>query len=135
MKRILVLLLGAVLILSVGATGAGCTSKLPFEDVTDAGKIEVRVTDAPAGEEVTSILVTVSGVEIHKAGTEQEGGGIQQQGNQQKGKQQQKSDAGEKQGQGQSRGVGRDIVGFAFRCTMERSARKVSQPQYLLATT
>jgi len=32
------------------------------------GSIEMRVTDAPSGAEVTSVAVTVSGVEIHKAG-------------------------------------------------------------------
>ena len=36
------------------------------------GTIEVRVTDAPRQDEVTSILVTVSAVEVHKAAVEQE---------------------------------------------------------------
>jgi len=39
---------------------------------TPSGTVEVYVTDAPAREEVTSIMVTVAEVQIHKALAEQE---------------------------------------------------------------
>lgn len=46
----------------------------PPGPVVSTGTIEVRVTDAPPRDEVTSIMVTVSTVEIHKAAAEQEEG-------------------------------------------------------------
>lgn len=36
------------------------------------GTLEIRVTDAPPEEDITSILVAISGIEIHQAATEQE---------------------------------------------------------------
>lgn len=58
-------------------TGESPTSDEPVEPVETAlsmGKIEMRVTDAPPREEVTSILVTVAenSVEVHKAVAERE---------------------------------------------------------------
>ena len=46
----------------------------PTETALSMGRIEVRVTDAPPREEVTSILVTVAenSVQVHKAVAEQE---------------------------------------------------------------
>ena len=46
------------------------------ETASPMGRIEVRVTDAPPREEVTSILVTVAenSVEVHKAVAEQDTG-------------------------------------------------------------
>jgi hypothetical protein len=40
--------------------------------ISNTGRVEVRVTDAPPKEEVTSVMVTVESVEIHQAGTDQE---------------------------------------------------------------
>jgi len=71
-KKILSLLIGVVLIIALGLTGAGCELKPtpPVEAAT--GTVEVRVTDAPPGDNVTGILVTASKLEIHKAVAEQE---------------------------------------------------------------
>jgi PBP1b-binding outer membrane lipoprotein LpoB len=46
----------------------------PTETILSMGRIEVRVTDAPPRDEVTSILVTVAknSVQVHKAVAEQE---------------------------------------------------------------
>jgi len=54
----------AVLPSSVTTTGQAATAPLT------TGNLEIRVTDAPAAQEVTSIVVTVASVEIHKAGVE-----------------------------------------------------------------
>jgi len=42
------------------------------EETITTGGLEIRVTDAPPEEEVTSILVTISSIEIHRAVAEQE---------------------------------------------------------------
>ncbi len=47
-------------------------SPAPEPTPSSIGTVEVYVTDAPPREEVTSILVTVSSLEIHKAVAEQE---------------------------------------------------------------
>lgn len=49
----------------LGACTAGNT-----DQVTAAGKLEIRVTDAPARPEVTGVWVTLDSVEVHKAGPE-----------------------------------------------------------------
>ncbi len=49
----------------------GPTTPPPAPELS-TGTIEIHVTDAPPREEVTSIMVTVSSVEIHKAVAEQE---------------------------------------------------------------
>ena len=43
-----------------------------YEVPVTTGSIEIRVTDAPPQEDVTSIMVTISKIEIHKAVAEQE---------------------------------------------------------------
>ena len=55
-------------------TGEFPTSDEPVETALLMGRIEVRATDAPPREEVTSILVTVAenSVQVHKAVAEQE---------------------------------------------------------------
>lgn len=85
MKRIgFILTVLAVLALVM----AGCTAPPPINQNTpnssstqpasnpgssvagdQTGKIEVRVTDAPAKDVIKAILVTVNSVEVHKAGT------------------------------------------------------------------
>lgn len=51
------------------ATGSTTTSTTAAPTQAAAtGSLEVRVTDAPPSAEVTSVMVTVSGVEIHQAG-------------------------------------------------------------------
>jgi len=50
------------------SVGVSCAPGGP----TSTGVVEVHVTDAPPGNEVTSIMVKVSSVEIHKAVAEQE---------------------------------------------------------------
>jgi len=54
------------------------------------GRVEVHVTDAPPIYDVTSIMVTVSGVEIHKAAAEQE----QEQGSSEQEQEQQEQGGG-----------------------------------------
>lgn len=73
MKKLVILLLGTILILSIGIMSAGCYSASQFGQFVNTGKIEVRVTDAPPEQEVISIVVTVSGIDIYKAVVEQEG--------------------------------------------------------------
>lgn len=50
---------------------AGCAVGTPTLS-GQSGTVEVRVTDAPPKEEVTSVMVTVASVEIHKAGANQD---------------------------------------------------------------
>jgi hypothetical protein len=73
MKKLSILSLGTILILSIGITSAGCYSAGQFGQFVNTGKIEVRVTDAPPEQEITGIIITVSGIEIYKAVVEQEG--------------------------------------------------------------
>jgi hypothetical protein len=70
MKRIISAVIALTLFTSLGLAGASC---VPIVEAK-TGTIEVWVTDAPPGYEITSIMVTVSeeGVEIHKAVAEQE---------------------------------------------------------------
>ncbi len=93
MKRILSILIGIMLITTLGLASASCApTPIPAPAPTPAptptptptpspgiatGTLEIHVTDAPPREEVTSILVTVAKVEIHKAVAEQQGGGVQ----------------------------------------------------------
>jgi len=101
MRKGLVSLAILVLLIVTGIPGIGCVPEMespggappaadtpdtespeegaapPATEAPDAGLpvtgiIEVRVTDAPPREQVTSILVTVSNVRIHKAVAEQE---------------------------------------------------------------
>jgi len=54
----------------------GCVTPSEATSTTSAqpasGKVEVYVTDAPPDEEITAVLLTVSGLEIHLADAEQE---------------------------------------------------------------
>ena len=50
-------------------SGAQGTSSLSGQSVA-SGKIEVVVTDAPAKDKITAIVVTLKSVEVHAAGTE-----------------------------------------------------------------
>jgi len=59
MKRIISGVIALTLLASLGLTGASC---VPIVQA-NTGTIEVRVTDAPPGYEITSIVVTVSGEE------------------------------------------------------------------------
>jgi len=85
MKKVLAILAGAILIAAVGLAGAGCaptltptptsptpTTPSPTPTGVATGTVEIHITDAPPREDVTSILVTASSVEIHKAVAEQE---------------------------------------------------------------
>ena len=51
-------------------TTTGSTTPPSTSPSAQVGSIEVRVTDAPPSQDVTSVMVTVASVEIHKAGTE-----------------------------------------------------------------
>jgi hypothetical protein len=84
MKRMLSILVGIMLIIILVPASAGCIPEpapapipaptpapMPSAEVS-TGFVEVHVTDAPPEDNVTSIMVTVSEVEIHKAVAEQE---------------------------------------------------------------
>jgi len=66
MKKLIITMAG---ILSLVALLAGGCAPAPTAAAT--GTVEVRVTDAPRSDNVTSIMVTVSEVKIHKATAEQ----------------------------------------------------------------
>jgi len=70
MKRWLVVIM-SVLSLVVLLTG-GCSPAQVTAPATGTGTIEMHVTDAPPDDDVTSIMVTVGEVKIHKAVAEQE---------------------------------------------------------------
>jgi hypothetical protein len=93
-KRVLSIVIGVTLIMVLGLTSIGCISEPvseapagPAPAAPNTGTVKLLVTDAPPGENVTSIMVTIAeeGVEIHKAVAEQEqtGGGTQTQTQQQ----------------------------------------------------
>lgn len=94
MKRIISAVIALTLLTSLGLAGASC---VPIVEAK-TGTIEVWVTDAPPGYEITSIMVTVSeeGVEIHKAVAEQE----QEQEQEGEGEQEQEQQQ-EQQGEGE----------------------------------
>lgn len=64
MKKIITAITALTLLAGLGLVSAGCLPTVQAE----TGTIEVRVTDAPPGYEVTSIIVTVSEVAVHKVG-------------------------------------------------------------------
>ena len=90
MKRVLSVVIGVVLIMALSLTSIGCIAEPAPEApagpapaapaVSNTGMVKLLVTDAPPGENVTSIMVTIAegGVEIHKAVAEQEQQRIQQ---------------------------------------------------------
>jgi len=59
-------------ILALLAGACAQPSSIPTPTPAQSGAVEVYVTDAPPRYEVKSILITVSKLEIHKAGAEQE---------------------------------------------------------------
>ena len=67
------MLLSMVVVTTVGLGSSGCAAETGPGVGGALGKVEVRVTDAPASANVTSIMVTASSVEIHKAVAEQAG--------------------------------------------------------------
>jgi len=89
-KRVLSVVIGVVLIMALSLTSIGCIAEPAPEApagpapaapaVSNTGMVKLLVTDAPPGENVTSIMVTIAegGVEIHKAVAEQEQQRIQQ---------------------------------------------------------
>lgn len=77
MKKISFMFMAVLAILTMLV--AGCVvpatpgpTPQPQSSVPATGIIEVRVTDAPAGYEVTSIMVTIAedGIQVHKAGSD-----------------------------------------------------------------
>ena len=55
-----------------GPSPSGMESGEPADGQTGSGTLEVRVTDAPPDYKVTSVVVTVSEVQVHRAVAEQE---------------------------------------------------------------
>ena len=76
MMRIISAIIALTLVAGLGLAGASCvpTGKMPTPVPigVPTGTVEVHVTDAPPDVSVTSINVTVSGIEIHRAVAEQE---------------------------------------------------------------
>lgn len=72
MKRLLALvLIGVIMALLLG----GCAEETPGQGgvlPAASGTLEIRVTDAPPGYEITAVLVTVDSVEVHKAVADQD---------------------------------------------------------------
>lgn len=63
-------LIGVLITLLAG----GCTGETPGQSGVSSGTtgtLEIRVTDAPPGYEITAVLITVGSVEVHKAVAEQ----------------------------------------------------------------
>jgi len=75
MTKVKVSLIISILCVFTLVAGA-CTEKAPIPEPiptpAPSGTVNVYVTDAPPREEVTSIIVTLSELQIHKAGAEQE---------------------------------------------------------------
>ena len=66
-----VMLILALLLTSCGVTfGTTNTSTLSGSSAAGKGYVNILVTDAPPENEVTSIMVTVSSISVHMAGTE-----------------------------------------------------------------
>ncbi len=79
MKKKLSILFGMALVIILALSSIGCaTASTPTlepadeSESTPTGIVKINVTDAPAREEVTSIMVTISEVSIHMAGAVQE---------------------------------------------------------------
>ncbi len=98
MKRIISGVIALTLLASLGLAGASC---VPIVEAK-TGTIEVWVTDAPPGYEITSIMVTVSeeGVEVHKAVAEQEQE-QEQEGEGEQNQEQEQEQQQEQQGEGE----------------------------------
>jgi len=94
MKRWLVAIMSVITIV-VLITG-GCSPAQVTAPATGTGTIEMHVTDAPPDDDVTSIMVTVGEVKIHKAVAEQE-----QQGTENASQTQEQEQQQEQQGEGE----------------------------------
>jgi len=94
MGKVSSILVAVALLASLGIASAGCAPETEPE-VAETGTVEVRVTDAPRKDEVTSIMVTALQVEIHKAVAEQEQQQTQGADNQTQEQQQVQEDGGE----------------------------------------
>ena len=70
MRKIIYIVAAITLVAALGLAGAGCGIGVEAK----TGTIEVRVTDAPPGYEVTSINITFYEVAVHRAGAEGEEG-------------------------------------------------------------
>ena len=71
-KLFLITVILSVLALIAGACAQPVPTPTPTPTPTPGGTLKVYVTDAPPREEVTSIMVTVSEIQVHKAVAEQE---------------------------------------------------------------
>lgn len=86
MKKVLSLLLALTLVFTVGLLSVGCDSTALTNTTAPSGKtnppttnpvaaaqgsLQVLITDAPAQPKVTAIELTVSKIEVHKAGAEE----------------------------------------------------------------
>ena len=69
MKKIISIIVVLALLSSLGLIGAGCTKVVE----SNVGTLEIWVTDAPPEYDIESIYVTVSQIDIHRAGDEEEG--------------------------------------------------------------
>ena len=69
MKRIISIIVILALLGSLGLVGAGCTKVVESK----AGTLEIWVTDAPPEYDIESINVTISQIDIHRAGDGEEG--------------------------------------------------------------
>ncbi|MFC2026979.1 DUF4382 domain-containing protein [Chloroflexota bacterium] len=67
MKRIVSIIVILTLLGSLGLIGAGCTKVVE----SNVGTLEIWVTDAPPEYDIESIDVTVSQIDIHRAGDEE----------------------------------------------------------------
>lgn len=72
MKRILFIFIGVTLLATMALAGCAPTPAPSPKPVAGTGTLTVLVTDAPPKDEVTSIMVTASKLEIHRAVAEQE---------------------------------------------------------------
>lgn len=57
---------------SISRASASGTNTPQFIPVQSTGVVKVLVTDAPAKKEITSIMVHVSGVKVHRAVSQEE---------------------------------------------------------------
>jgi hypothetical protein len=68
MKRNFIYIIGTLLVV-LAVLLTGCASGAPAPGEPSTGKLEIIVTDAPT-DDVTAVLVTLKGIEVHLAGSE-----------------------------------------------------------------
>jgi hypothetical protein len=68
MKKNFIYVIGTLLVV-LAVLLTGCASGAPAPGGPSTGKLEIIVTDAPA-DDVTAVLVTLKGIEVHLAGNE-----------------------------------------------------------------